>query len=70
MPDLTSLVSIISTVGFPIVACCYIYYTDNKTMTEEREAHKAESAKFAEAINNNTLIMTKLYEKLGGNDEK
>lgn len=70
MPDLTSIISVISTVGFPIAACCYIYYADNKAMTEEREAHKAESEKFAEAINNNTLIMTKLYEKLGGNEEK
>lgn len=41
----------ISTVGFPIVACIALYYNH---------------LKLSEAINNNTLALTKLAEKIDG----
>ena len=33
-------------------------------LNKEREDHKLESEKFVEAINNNTVVMTKLAERL------
>lgn len=32
---------------------------------EARQMHRDETAKLTEAINNNTLIITKLYERIG-----
>ena len=32
--DITSLSTLISTVGFPIVACCGLFYLYNKTLTK------------------------------------
>lgn len=66
-----SWVQIISTVGFPIVACIacavYIKYQADQ-YRKEREttdlAHKEEMAKITEALNNNTVVMTKLCERL------
>lgn len=55
-------VQIVSSVGFPIVAVfgCgwFIKYTT--------DLHKNEIDKLSEAVNNNTIVMTKLIEKLGG----
>ena len=51
----------VSTVGFPIVCCgaCFWYINKNG------EQHKQEVDKMSEAINNNTLVMQKLIDKLG-----
>ena len=51
----------ISNVGFPIVcvgALGYLFY-------REQELHKQESKLFAEEINNLTLTLTKIAERLG-----
>ena len=65
-------VDIISSFGFPI-ACCvilmwYVYHLQ-KTHDEEikhiMKEHKDETSKITEAINSNTLILTKLLDKLG-----
>lgn len=51
----------ISNVGFPIVcvgALGYLFY-------REQELHKQESKLFADAINNLTLTLTKIAERLG-----
>lgn len=47
-------VELISTVGFPIVACGALYYMVNNTMKELRET-----------ISQNTIAITKLCERLG-----
>lgn len=56
------IVSIISTVGFPIaltlILLRYIYDINNK--------HKEEIDKMSEALNNNTIAITKLLDRLGG----
>lgn len=57
--DITTM---ITTVGFPIVCCGACFWYINKT----GEQHKAEMDKMSEAINNNTNVMTKLIDKLGG----
>ena len=57
-----NIVSVISSVGFPItmtlILLWYIYDSNNK--------HKEEIDKMSEALNNNTIALTKLLDKLGG----
>lgn len=35
-------------------------------LAEEREAHKEETNKMVDALHNNTLVMQKLVDKIGG----
>lgn len=66
-----SIVQIISAVGFPIVAaigCGYFvkwqYEQNQKQVEEMRKEHREETAKMTEALNNNTLALQKLIDKL------
>ena len=66
-------VEIIATVGFPI-ACCiamglflkYIIDTDRKERDEQRKEHAKEMEEVTKALNNNTMVIQRLYDKLGG----
>lgn len=67
----------ISTLGFPIVACIgmgwYVkYQTDNnnKEVAEMRKEHKQEIDKVTQALNNNTLVIQKLIDKIDNMCEK
>lgn len=60
--ELDVLTTIISNVGFPIACVIAMFYMWNK----EREAHKEETDRLAEAINNNTVVMQQVLNKLGG----
>lgn len=60
--DITTLGSLIGTVGFPIACTCAMFYMWNK----EREDHKEESSQMATAINNNTSVMEKLLDRIEG----
>jgi preprotein translocase subunit YajC len=51
----------ISTLGFPIAMCAALFWY----MIQQRKQHEEESEKWQQALNNNTAILTKLYEKLG-----
>ena len=69
------IVSIISAVGFPIVAACACgifikwQYTENQKQVDEmRKEHKEEVSKMTEALNNNTLALQKLIDKLDKGD--
>ncbi len=69
--DLTTLAQLIGTLGFPIIACCAMAYffakvNDNyRTDIKELQSnHKEEIAKMTEAINNNTLVIQKLVDKM------
>ena len=69
----TSVVQIISTLGFPIAmcigACVFIKYqfdANNKNVEEMRKEHKEEVKSMTEALNNNTLALQRLIDKLGG----
>lgn len=65
------IITIISTVGFPI-ACAvammwYVKYTTDKHREEVSELnvqHKQELSDVTEALNNNTLVIQKLCDKL------
>lgn len=68
MNDITTL---ISTLGFPIAMCVgacffikYLFDTFTKQITEMQKEHKEEVRSMNTAIENNTLILTKLCEKL------
>lgn len=69
--DTNSIVTLISSVGFPIVACLgmawYVkYQMDNyaKQIRELREEHNKEIDKVTEALNNNTLAIQRLCDKM------
>lgn len=57
---INDLSTLISTLGFPIAMCLIMCYYINKI----NDAHKEETDKFAEALNNNTLVLQKLCDKL------
>ena len=67
--------TLISTFGFPIVCCLILMYyvfklneTHKQEVNEIMKEHKDEVNKMTEAINSNTLVMTKLLERLGEKD--
>lgn len=68
---MNEIVSVISAVGFPIVAAlgCGFFvkwqYEQNMKQNEElRKEHKEEVSKMTEALNNNTIVLQKLIDKL------
>lgn len=56
----SEIITAISTVGFPIVACCYMVYV-NKQQTD---AHKEEMSKVTEALTDLKIVITELKDKL------
>lgn len=67
---MNDIVSVISAVGFPIVAaigCGYFvkwqYEQNLKQQEEMRKEHKEEVAKMTEAINNNNTLLQRLLDK-------
>lgn len=58
--DVSVISGLIGSLGFPIVACCYMAWSNEK----ESRRHEAETRSTIEAINNNTLALTKLAERL------
>lgn len=64
-------ISLISSLGFPIVVCGVLaWYVREQTtlyrndLKELREKHEAESKEFTLALNSNTLAIQKLCDKL------
>ena len=53
--EITTIQTFISCVGFPIAACCGMFYYHVKCL-----------AKIQEALTNNTIAITALKEKLEG----
>ena len=69
--NFSTIATMIGTLGFPIVACCGMAYffakvNDNyrNDIKELQSNHKEEIAKMTEAINNNTLVIQKLVDKM------
>ena len=70
--DTGSITQAIMNVGFPIAMCCamawYVKYSTDKQREEVRqlnEQHDSEMSKVTDALNNNTLAIQKLCDKLG-----
>ena len=69
---MNEIANIVSTFGFPI-ACCIIlmYYvfklneSHKQEVSEIMREHKEEVKQMTDAINSNTLVLTKLLDKLG-----
>lgn len=57
---MNEIISAISTVGFPIVACIYMSYV-NKQQTD---AHKEEISKVTEALTDLKIVITELRDML------
>lgn len=69
--DINNIASVIMNIGFPIVMCGamglfvkYMYDKDAAERDKLNENHEKEMDKIAEALNNNTIAITKLCEKL------
>ena len=69
---MNDIVQIISAVGFPIVAavgCAYLvkwqYEQNNKQLESMRKEHKEEVENMTKAIENNTIALNRLIDKLG-----
>lgn len=52
--DITEITQLVSSVGFPIVACMAMFYMNNKTLTELKDT-----------IQNNTTVMELILQKIG-----
>lgn len=68
-----TVVSMIASLGFPIVACLYMaQYVKKQTDTyredvkELQKEHKDEISKVVKALNDNTIAIQKLCDKIGG----
>lgn len=58
--DLQTITNVITTIGFPIAVCLICFWYINKM----QESHKQEIDKLSEALQNNTIVMQKLVDKL------
>lgn len=56
------IIAVIRDLGFPIAVAVALFWKNNK----DQEQHKAEMDKMTEALNNNTLALTELKDKIGG----
>ena len=71
--DINAISDIISTIGFPIVCflMCgwYVKYREDKNdekFDKLNSQHDEETKRMTDALNNNTMALQKLAEKLGG----
>lgn len=60
--DYEHIVTLVQTVGFPIVMCGALFWY----MITQRTAHKAEVEKMTDALNNNTIVLQKLASIIEG----
>lgn len=59
--ELDAIVSLFSNLAVPVACLIATFWLWNK----EREDHKQEQKELTEAVNNNTLALNKLIDKLG-----
>lgn len=60
MDTLQTVINLIKDLGFPIAVCIAMFWMNNK----QAEQHKEEMTKITDALNNNTLALTELRDKL------
>lgn len=58
--DITAITQLIGTLGFPIFCSIILFIR----LEKEEENHKEEMNKITESLNNNTMALIKLSEKL------
>lgn len=59
--EITELVNLISSMGAPVAFAAALFWY----MTKQDAKRGEEISKITEALNNNTIILTKLCERLG-----
>lgn len=64
--DMSSITTLISSVGFPIAACMYLIWTHGK----ERDKDNETIEKMRQTVENNTKAMIRLCERLGVDYDK
>lgn len=62
--DIATLTQLVTSVGFPIVACGACFWMINK----QDERHRVEIEKMTESLNANTLAVTQLVTILSGGE--
>lgn len=60
--DFNAIIQAIATVGFPCVMCVVMFVYLQKS----NEIHKQEIDRLTETINNNTLVVQELVDRIGG----
>ena len=58
--DANTIIQLIGSLGFPIVMCGALFWR----MVKSDEQHKEEMEKLSVALNNNTIAITNLSDKL------
>lgn len=62
--DFSIIIDFIQSVGYPIaMSMIMLWY-----MMKENESNRQQNAAMVEAINNNTIVLTRVVEKLGDLD--
>lgn len=74
--DVASITTLVGSFGFPIVACLgmgwYVKYqtdSNNASVKALADEHKKEMQEVTTALNNNTVAITKLCERLGNTND-
>lgn len=66
MNEVVQIVSqLVSNLGFPIACVCVMFWQQN----EERKNHAAESEKWVEALNRNTVAIERLCAEIGARND-
>lgn len=58
--DVTAISTFVTSLGFPIACCIALFWY----LMKESENHRAEMNTMREAVENNTLVLQKLLDKL------
>lgn len=75
--DWNVVIASIGSLGFPIIACIGMAVFFNKVndnyrndIKEMNASHRQEMDKITEAVNNNTMVIQKLLDRMEGLDDK
>lgn len=60
--DYSQIVSLIGSLGFPIVMCFVMLYVFERLIKEQNTQHQEEMTKMTEALNNNTKVLEDLQD--------
>ena len=63
--DGINIIDFIQQLGFPIAMCCALFWY----MYKQNQLHREETDKLRDTIEANTRMLTRLYERLGGEHE-
>jgi len=63
--DINVFTQLIGNVGVPVACLCAVFYLWNR----ETESHKEEMNNLTKALNDNTLVIQKLLDKLEGENK-